>query len=242
MATNNFQRGRVEYIENMWVPYSEEAGDEFIGRCQVQLTTATVVPTANGMARIALSTGEGETAQIYGPLAFEVDECTLASLHCRVRTSDADKSSIFIGWTDQIIASEVPMEDEDGTLASAATDAIGILLEGEQDTTWQTVGVQNDVDNAQAAIGATTGDVTLPDAADSNWHSWILELTAADSGTLKVYGEDANGQLVLAATRTGVFRSSVCLAPVISADGRATAYNLDVAEFGWSGGRGAFFD
>src|SRR3990167_8120283 len=226
MPNNNFQRGRVEYIENMWVPYSEEAGDEFIGRCQVQLSSATVLPTANGFARIAIDTGETDEAQIYGPLAFEVDECTLATLHARVRVTDVSVASVFIGWTDQLIASEVPMEDEDGTLESVATDAVGILLEGEQDLTWQTVGVQNDTNNAQAAIGVTTGDVILPDA---------------NSGTLKVYGEDANGQMVLAATRTSFFRSSVCLAPVVSADGRATAYNVDVPEFGWSGGRGAFF-
>ena len=229
--TINFQRGKVEYVENMWTPFSAAAGDEFIGRCLVQLTSATCLPIANGAAQIAIDTGETDTGQIYGPLAFEVDECTLATLYARVRVSDVSVASVFIGWTDQVVASEVPMEDEDGTLESVATDAIGILLEGEQDETWQTVGVQNGTDNAQAVIGATTGDVTLPDATDNNWFTVVLELTAADSGTLKVYGEDANGQLVLAATRTGVFRSSVCLTPVLSTDERTTTYNLNVTKF-----------
>lgn len=240
--TINMQKGTVEWIENQWVPYSQEAGDEFIGRCVAQVSGGSVLPAANGCAALTISTGETDLATIAGPLAFEVDECVLATMHVRLNVTDVSVASVFIGFTDDIETAEMPIEDEDGTLGSPATDCIGILLEGEQDTTWQTVGSQNGTDNAQAAIGSVSGDVTLPDATDSNWHSWIIELTAADSGTMKVYGEDVNGNLVLAATRTACFRSSVALAPIVAADGRASAYVVNVAEMGWKGNRGSFFD
>ncbi|KKN31678.1 hypothetical protein LCGC14_0821430 [marine sediment metagenome] len=187
------------------------------------------------------STGEGDYAVVYGPLAFEPDECTVAMMQARLRISPVASASMFIGFTDAI-SDTVLIEDEDGTLESDPTDAFGVMLEGEQDGTYQTVGVQNGTDATQVAIGVGTDDVTVPDETNNNFHTIKIEGAAADSGTMRVYLSDGNGFMGLVATRTAYFRSSIVYAPVVSLDGRATAVTVRLAELGWDGNKGSSFD
>lgn len=242
---NNLRMSDVSWVETFVSGYSSATNGQVFGRCNWTGTSgATVAPLAinGGAARFTLGGDDADAAALFGPLAFEVDEATTVEIFCRIRSSDADKSSIFFGLSDAV-TDTVIIEDEDGTLNTVATDAAGLLLEGEQDTTWQTVGVDTDVDKSQTAIGAGTGDLTLPDySVDSDWKSIVLEYSAADSGTMKVYLEDASGHLRLCATRTSFFDSSITFCPALSADDRATAYTLDCAEFGWHGSVGSVFD
>ena len=126
-------------------------------------------------------------------------------------------SSIFVGMSDANTESgAVVIEDEDGTLNTAPTDAIGFLLEGEQDETWQAVGVQNGTDNTQTAL---TGGA---DAADATVQTLRMELSPENSGTVRYY---IDGELV--STLTSQFRSSIVMAPVAASDARNSAYTVD---------------
>lgn len=245
MPNNNLRKSDVSWVETFVSGYSSATNGQVFGRCNwTGASGATVAPLGinGGAARFTLGGDDADTAALFGPLAFEVDESPTVEVFCRFRSSDADKSSIFFGLSDAV-TDTVIIEDEDGTLNTVATDAAGLLLEGEQDTTWQTVGVDTNTDKAQTAIGAGTNDITLPDYdVDSDWKSIGLEFTAADSGTMKVYLEDASGNLVLCATRTSFFDSSITFCPAFSTDDRGTAYTVDVAEFGWHGTVGTVFD
>lgn len=240
---SNMQIGRLHWIEQFDGAFDATA--LIAGRCNFVVAsgaTFTALAINGGAGRITLAGDDADAVAVYGPLAFEPDECTVAAMQVRIRTSDHDVSSIFIGFTDAI-SDSVIIEDEDGTLNTVATDAFGILLEGEQDETWQTVGVDTDTDKTQAAIGTGTDDTTVPDnSTDSNWETVRIEGVAADSGTMRVYLEDGNSHLGLVATRTSYFDSSIVYAPAVSADDRGSAYNVDIAEFGWDGGHGASFD
>ena len=250
MANAEMQKGHINWVEDMSTPQSILDADTsfLVGRVVVRVNDTSTEVTAlginGGASRLALGGDDADTGQFHGPLAFEADESNTMSMKTRFRVTDVSVSSIYVGWTDQNSASEVPIEDEDGTLATNATDAMGVLLEGQQDGTWQTVGVQNATDNSQAA------STNIADLTDSEWTTVLVAANAADSGTMRV---DVDGaQLVTANTTstvssgsnvtTSFFRSSIVLCPVLSADDRNTAYHLDVAEMAWWGNVGASFD
>jgi len=250
MANAEMQRGHINWVEDMSTPQSILDADTsfLIGRVVARVndgsTEVTSVGVNGGAARLALAAADDDAGQFYGPLAFEPDESITCGMQVRFRVTDVSVSSVYVGWTDQNAGNEVAIEDEDGTLATNATDAMGILLEGEQDGTWQTVGVQGDSDNAQTASS------NISDLTDSEWTSVRVDVNAADSGTMwvSVDGvplETSNTTSTVASganVTTSFLRSSIVFAPTIGADARNSAYNLDVAEFGWWGNVGASFD
>lgn len=237
----DLQQGRVHWIEDFTSPF--DATDTVVGRCNFLVTGGTVASAGvnGGGVDLVTASGEGDYAVVYGPLAFEPDECTVAMMQARLRVSDVSVTSMFVGFTDAI-TDTVLIEDEEGTLESDPTDAFGVLLEGEQDETYQTVGVQNNTDATQVAVGAGTNDVTVADQTDNNFHTIKIEGVSADSGTMRVYLSDVNGNLTLVATRTAYFRSSIVYAPVVAVDGRAAVTTIRLAELGWDGNKGASFD
>lgn len=237
----DLQQGRMHWVENFTAPF--DSTDTIVGHCNFLVTGGTLASSGvnGGGADLVTSTGEGDYALVYGPLAFEPDECTLAMMQARLYVNPVASASLFVGFTDAI-TDTVIIEDEDGTLNTVPTDAFGILMEGEQDVTYQTVGVQNDTDNSQTVIGAGTDDVTVADETNSDFHTIKIEGTAADSGTMRVYLSNDLGFMGLVATRTSFFRSSIVYAPVVALDGRATAVTVRLAELGWDGNKGASFD
>ena len=233
----SLEQGQVLFHEDFNADFG--TNDTNAGKCHyVVASSATVTQLAinGGAARHTMAGDDGDATAVFAPTPLEADESGVMSMHTRIRSSDVSVSSIFVGWSDAL-TDTVVIEDEDGTLATVATDATGILLVGEQDETWQTVGVQGDTDNAQAAIGSATNDTTCKDAADSVWVSIDVQLDPANSGTMRVY---LDGQLV--ATRTSFFDSSVVLYPVVSVDDRNAAYTVDMAEISVSGSAGTSFD
>lgn len=201
--------------------------------------TAASLSLNGGAMRMTVAASEDDTVMAYGPLAFEVDESRVASFQCRIRCSDVSVASLILGWTDAFDVT-MPFEDEDGTINSLASDFCGILLEGEQDATWQTVGVQNDVDNAQAA------STNITDLADNIWTTIKVDLYAANGGTMVVWVDGAvlttattnNNLEVGSAGEPNFFRSGVVLCPVIGLDARNTTFNVDVTEVVITGGVG----
>lgn len=239
-------KGNSYFCEQFLMPFSAASSGLIAGH--------TVYTVASGatFARLAINGGAGvitmggddaDVVSVFGPRAYEPDECGLGWFQTRLRTSDVSKSSIAVLMTDSD-ADTVTIEDEDGALNTVPTDAFGILLEGEEDETWQTVGVGNDVDDTQRAT------TNIDDLTDNEWTTVRIEYdrngNAAqtvvryrvfiDGVLLKTAGTDTSGWTVSAA------RSSIVYCPVVSVDDRGTAYTVDVAEMAANGGVGASFE
>ena len=163
-----------------------------------------------------LAGDDADCCILAGELAWEVDEGHPVIFETRLFVTDADKASVFVGLTDANTESAMIIEDEGGTLLTTPDDAFGFMLEGEQDTTWQVMGVQNTVDNTQAVV------VGADDAADSTIQTLRFEANPNDSGTVYHF---INGLLV--STKTSWFRSSIVYCPALASDDRATAYTAD---------------
>lgn len=171
-----------------------------------------------GWWRQVIAGDDADATLIAWELTWEIDEGFPIIMETRLRTSVAASSSIFVGFTDNNAESgAVVIEDEDGTLNTVATDAYGFLLEGEQDTTWQAVGVDTDSDKTQAAMTGTT------DAANATTQVVRTEADPSSSGTVNYYVDG-----VLGSTRTSWVDSSLVLCPAVSSDDRNTAYNVDI--------------
>lgn len=179
--------------------------------------TQDILNRHGGWWRQVMAGDDGDATLIAWEQTWEIDEGAPIVMEVRLRTSDSDKSSIFVGFTDNNAESGgVVIEDEDGTLNTVATDAYGFLLEGQQDETWQAVGVDTDVDNTQAAMTNTT------DAADDTTQTVRMEAHTVSSGTVLYYVDG-----ILGSTRTSWVDTSLVLCPAVSCDDRGTAYNLD---------------
>jgi hypothetical protein len=233
----SLEMGHVLFREDFNTGFDATA--TLAGKCNfVVASGATCAQLAinGGAARITMAGDDADAVALYATVPLEADESGVMSMHTRIRISDVSVASLFVGWTD-VQTDTVVIEDEDGTLNTVATDACGVLFEGEQDLTPQTMGVQGDTDNAQAVIGSAAADATPADFSDTDWVSIDVQLDPANSGTMRVYIDGA-----LSATRTSFFDSSVVLYPVISVDDRGGAYTVDVAEITASGSSGASFD
>lgn len=182
-----------------------------------------------GVWRMTIGGDDGDDVLLAGEVVWEVDEGQPLEFETRVKMNAITGIGIYAGMSDaNTEASGVnPIADEGGTLTTNATDAVGFMLDesaaGTQETTWQAVGVQNDTDNTQDA---------LDDGADvvaDTWQVLRMELTRASSGTARYYigkaDEYGGGKLV--ATKTSWYRSSIAMCPIIGADDRAVATNVD---------------
>jgi len=190
------------------------------GSWRFNATTGTVTNanTPGGAFALTTTTGEGDILEIVGPLTYECDAGLpiTVTADVMVETDASAAAAIFFGFTDRNNATEEPaIEDEDGTLATVATDAVGLMLEREQDATWQAVSVANDVDGAQTAL------TDLPDVADDVWQRLEVRIEENTDGAPEarffINGKQAGH------SRANPVTSSVRLAPVISLDARAAA-------------------
>jgi len=207
---NDAPRGFVELFEDF--------ATDNVTDLQETVSGASLAPVSKhgGWYRSTGSTGEGDYTVLAGQLAYEVDEGHPLIMEVRLRCNLVANASLFVGFTDAVADTGPPIEDEDGTLGANANDAFGFLLEGEQDTTWQAVGIDSTVHNTQEAL--TDG----ADAANDVIQTLRLEANPNDSGTVKYF---IDGKLV--ATKTNWFDSSIVYCPVVTTDGRATAVLTD---------------
>lgn len=187
--------------------------------------TQDMISKHGGWWRHTVSTGETDDVLLSAELAWEADEGISLVFETRLVTSDTSASAVGVYMTDANTesAAVLPYENEDGVVASLATDLAGFLLEGQQDETWNAVGVQNDTDNT--AVALTLG----ADSADAVVQVLRMELTPNSSGTALYYigtaGEVGGGTLV--STQTSWFRSGIVLVPMVGVNGRATALTVD---------------
>ncbi len=228
MHLSNIEGGKIypgTYVDN-----------DHMGDWSMHVTGGTLVDAAlpGGTQNLLTSTGEGDLAQITGPLAFEVDVGVPIIFECDLNVSvDASAAAaIFFGFTDSNSAGEIAIEFEDGgaNLSANATDAVGFMLEAEDDATWKAVSV-----NA-GTLGANTALTGSTDYAIGTWQRLRVEVGA--NGDTRYYIGQYNSNnvfqdwsvLTAGETRTAALSTSVRLAPTISVDGRAAAVTLQVRE------------
>ena len=214
--------GKVEYIlPNGWAaPYAD--GD-INGPWLFNYTTGSITnaDTPGGAFALVGTAAESDIMEILGPLVFEVDAGLPITVEAeiQVQTDASTAAAVFFGFTDRRDKTEEPaIEDEDGTLESDATDALGIMLEAEQDATWQAVSVANGTDGAQTP---------LTDAADyvvGTWQKLQVSIVRNIDGVAQA--EFYIDGKKLSHTRTAAVTSSVRLAPVITLDERNAAVTV----------------
>lgn len=168
-----------------------------------------------GWLRLAMTTAETAAGIAAGAVQFRPDRMGgPMSFLARLKVSDADKASVFVGFTDAN-NDTVVIEDENGALNTVATDAVGVLLEGEQLEQWQGVSVK----------GGNDGDqITIPNQANvqnNEWHE--VGVTVNREGGVYFMVDGQNTQVY-----DGLLDPTVQYCWAVSGDGRATAYNLDV--------------
>lgn len=137
----------------------------------------------------------------------------------RVKLSAITNIAVFIGFTDQVAALEMPIQSAAGahTITTNATDAVGFLFDTSDTSTdqWLLTGVAADVDaTVQASIGAGSVAV-IPVAA--TYETLRIELSSAGAATFY-----RNGVLV-GSKMAGAVTATVALTPVIAGFNRTTS-------------------
>lgn len=209
--------GKVEFFEDFLRDNVTDL-DEVV----VDSATEDITNRHGGWWRQVLA-GDGNDAVFLGAeRAWETDEGPgNLVFEWRGYSTAASVSSVFVGLSDDGAQSgAIVIENEAGSLNTVATDAVGFLLEGPQDETWQAIGVQNNVDNSLVAL--TDG----ADASDSGVQTLRMLLSEHNSGNVKFY---IDGDL--ATSQNSYHDSSIVYVPVISSDDRGSAYNFDTDYF-----------
>jgi len=211
---NDAPRGFVEVFEDFVV--DNGSGSSGITET-VSGASCDMISKHGGWFRITGSTGEGDYAILTSELVFEVDEGHPLILEVRLLSNLVANTSVFVGFTDAVGDTAMPIEYEDAAIDANADDCFGFLLEGEQDVTWLAVAADGDV--CETPVALTNGT----DAANDVVQTLRLEANPNDSGTVKYF---IDGKLV--STQTGWFDSSKVYAACVAQDGRATAVLTDI--------------
>lgn len=253
MANNLLLREKMDFYDDFLLPITSATNGLIASRSTYVLGTGTLTVAAlginGGAARITGDTNEAGDISLYGPLAFEPDECGLLTMQTRIRIngngSSLTATATFIGFSDALTDS-LTLNYENAAVVSTSTDGFGVLLEPEQNAGWYTIGVGNDVDDTVAI------DTNIDSYVRAEWVTIRIEAhnrnLAGSAGTVVRYRAFIDGKLLTTASTdargwtTSAARSSIVYAPVISTAGRATAYTTDVTELAAHGGSGTTLD
>lgn len=130
----------------------------------------------------------------------------------RVKLGIITNIAVFIGFTDQVAALEMPIQSAASadTITTNATDAVGFMFDTSMATdNWWLVGVANDVDATLQNMGAAP-------VADT-YAIFRIELSAAGVATFYYNG------VAVGTAMTGAVTATIALTPVIAAFNRTTA-------------------
>lgn len=173
---------------------------------------------------IRATTGAGATTtmavngvQVNGSLNWEADQSGLL-FTAAVKLAAITTVALYVGFTDQTAALEMPATLSGGTLTTNYTDGFGFLFDtGATAATWKCVGVANDVDAAILDTGVA------PVAATYD----LIQMECDANGTATFYlNGNQIGQLTGAVTKT------VPLTPVVAGFRRAaSSTTIDVDFF-----------
>lgn len=194
--------------------------DQWNGRVgsDPQCVTPTINVQAQGIVR--LTSGNDAAA------SMSVNGCQLESVtnwrastgnlmfECRLALSSAADVCVYIGFTDQAAALEMPFTYSGTTLTSNATNAVGVLYDTDATTdNWKLVGVAADVD-------ATVQDAGTAPAGGGTNETWRVELTTG--GVASFF---RNG-VAVGTAMSGAVTASTLLTPVVAIFSRTTASKI----------------
>lgn len=206
--------------------------DDFVGASEAYSTTIidgwrsrkgsdaqcvdwTVTPAVNGtiVGTIGDTTASMAVSgvQLDSGLTWKANQGNLI-FEAKVKLSQITLISVFIGFTDQTGALEMPIQSAASadTITTNATDAVGFMFDTSMSTDdWWLVGVANDVD-------ATAQDVGSAPVAGT-YATFRIELSTAGAATF-YYNGTAVGTAM-----TGAVTATVALTPVIAGFNRDTS-------------------
>jgi hypothetical protein len=198
--------------------------DQWNGRVgsDPQVVTPTINSQAGGVVRLV--TGDDAAAsmavngvQLESALNWKAEQQSLVA-EFRVTLSAITNVALFVGFTDQVAALEIPIESAASadTLTSNATNAVGVMFDTAMSTdNWWLVGVAADVD--ATAQNAATAPTAL------TFETWRIEVGA--DGTAEFF---RNGVQV-GTTMSAAVTATTLLTPVVAAFSRgAASRNIDV--------------
>jgi hypothetical protein len=182
----------------------------------------TVTPAINGTVVGTIGNTTASMAvsgtQLDRGLSYKANQGGVA-FEARVKMSAITNIAVFIGFTDQTAALEMPINSAAGshTVTTNATDGCGFLFDTADTGTdqWLLTGVANDVDaTVQSGIGRSSATV-LP-VADT-YATFRVELGADGSATYYYNGD------VVGSKMSGAVTATVALTPVIAGFNRTTS-------------------
>ena len=128
----------------------------------------------------------------------------------RVKLSAITNIAVYIGFTDQVAALEMPVSLSVATFTTNATDGCGFLFDTAATTdTIRLIGVANDVD-------ATAQDTSLAPVADT-YQVFRIELSTTGVATFYINGT------AVGTAMSGATTATVSLTPVIAGFNRTTS-------------------
>jgi hypothetical protein len=191
------------------------------GACVDWTVTAAPGGTVVGTIGNTTATMAVSGAMMAGGLNFKPNQGDLV-FQARVKMSRITQIAVFVGFTDQVSALEMPIQSAAAadTITTNATDAVGFMFDTSMATAkWWLVGVKNDVD-------ATLQNSTFAPVADTYE---TLRVVVDVSGNAYFY---RNGLLVgtkLAAACT----ATIALVPTIAGFNRTTTGNPTLTADYW---------
>lgn len=199
--------------------------DYWTGRVGTDPQCVTPTPVALASGAVRLTAGDDAAAsmavngcQLEGNINWGSRQGNLAA-EFRVKVNAITDVCIFVGFTDQVSALEMPFTLGGGdALTSNATDAVGVLFDTAADTDeWCLVGVATNVDATKqfAGVAPTAG----------TYETWRIEVAPGEVATFY-----RNGTLVGTAMSAAV-TAFVNLAPVVAIFSRTTATRLMDVDF-----------
>lgn len=203
-----------EDFEKSGQAYSTTAVDGWLSRVGTTNTINwTVTEAASGTVVGTIGDTTASMAvsgvQLSRGLNWKANQGNLV-LEARVKISAITNIAVFVGFTDQVSALEMPVTLSTTTFTTNATDAVGFLFDTAATTdTIRLVGVANDVD-------ATAQDTSLAYVADT-YKTFRIELSAAGVATFYIDGT------AVGTAMTGALTATVALTPVIAGFNRTTS-------------------
>lgn len=170
----------------------------------------------NGVVRIAMTAAQTADGILASGAVILPEYGGVSSIEQRILVTDVSVASVFVGLSDSDTeAGGTIIENEDGVLNTVPADAIGFLLEGEQDLNWGTVGVKNNADIPWQKVNHEYAE-----SKDNQWRSFGLNV--GPNGTVDFF---IDGRFMRSIKEA--IRPNVLYVPVLGTGGRGTAYRVD---------------
>lgn len=174
-------------------------------------TTETEEGVVNGVLRLASDGTDGDINNVFGVEAFSAAGGPLC-MEARVKMSSLS-TGVFVGFTDDNAADEIPIDDDGGTLTTTASTAVGFVYDSGGNDTWDMVSVDDDVDGAQTS----TGVAPVADTYQT------LRVVVNSDGSAEFF---INGKFE--GSRTAAVDTDAVLCPAVAQKANGTACNVDV--------------